>query len=199
VLGVPEDAIVAGAVGKLDRGRGHDLLLRAVAAAPGVVALAVGHGPGEEALRGLAGQLGIGARAVFAGYVEAGLEDLYAAMDLFVFPAAGSDQGHRAIAEASGSGVPTLAADLPGVRDLVAPGVTGDLYRADDAAALAVLLRRWGTDEAMRSSGGAAAARRAATWTPEALSAASLALYGRCLKVTTAADRAPGTRSRPPS
>lgn len=179
-LGIPDEAFVAGAVGKLDSGRGHDLLLRAVAAAPGVRALIVGHGPAEDALRALAGQLGLAGRVAFAGYVDAGLEDLYPAMDVFVFPAAGSDHGHRAIAEACGSGLPALAADLPGVRDLVEPGVTGDVYPPDDAAALGVLLRRWWGDATLRGRASAAVARAAAAWTPEALAAATLDLYARC-------------------
>jgi len=181
-LGIPVDAVVAGTVGKLGRGRGHDLLLRAVAATPGVRALVVGHGPGENPLRTLAAELGISQRVVFAGYVDEGLEDLYPAMDVFVYPAAGSDHGHRAIAEASGSGLPTVAADLPGVRDLVEPGVTGDVYAPDDAAALAVLLRRWGGGEALRARTSSLVARKAAAWTPVALAAAAVALYERCCR-----------------
>ncbi len=181
-LDIPADVVVAGSVGKLDRGRGHDVLLRAVAAAPGLRVLLVGHGPGEDSLRSLAVRLGVAARVAFAGYVDAGLADLYPAMDLFVFPAAGSDHGHRAIAEASGACLPTLAADIPGVRDLVEPGVTGDVYPADDAAALAVLLRRWGGSEELRRRGAEEVARRAAAWTPAGLAAASLSLYERSLR-----------------
>jgi glycosyltransferase involved in cell wall biosynthesis len=180
-LGLPADAVVVGAVGKLERDRGHDLLLRAVAATPGIRALIVGHGSAGTALRALAVKLGAGERVVFAGYVDAGLEDLYPAMDLFAFPAPGSDHGHRAIVEASGSCLPTLAADVPGVRDLVEPGVTGELYPREDAAALAVLLREWSASETRRTRAAEAVARRAASWTPAELAAASLALYCRCL------------------
>ena len=176
-LAIPLDVAVAGTVGKLDRGRGHDLLLRAVAATPELWAVIVGHGPAEKELRSLAGRLGVGARCVFAGYVGDGLEDHYAAMDLVVFAAAGSDHGHRALAEASGCGLPTLAAELPGVRDLVRPGETGDLYPAEDAAALAVLLRRWSGDVPLRARAGKAASERAASWTPAQLADAALAIY----------------------
>jgi glycosyltransferase involved in cell wall biosynthesis len=177
-LGIPLDAIVAGTIGKLDRSRGHDLFVRALAAAPAVHGLVIGKGPHETPLRKLARELGLGARLIFAGYVEEGLEDLYAAMDLFVFPAAGSDHAHRAIAEASACGVPTLAADLPGVRDLVEPGVTGDLYTASDAAALAVLLADWTRDAARRQGAREVAAARArALWTPERLAGTALELY----------------------
>jgi len=177
-FGIPLDAVVAGTIGKLDRSRGHDLFVRALTAAPAVHGLVIGKGPYEIPLRKLARELGLGARLTFAGYVEEGLEDLYAAMDLFVFPAAGSDHAHRAIAEASACGVPTIAADLPGVRDLVEPGVTGDLYPASDAAALAVLMAGWARDPARRCGAGEAAAARARTlWTPERLAGTALDLY----------------------
>jgi glycosyltransferase involved in cell wall biosynthesis len=177
-LGIPPDAFVAGTIGKLDRSRGHDLFVRALAATPAVHGLVIGKGPYETPLRRLAHELGLGTRLTFAGYVEEGLEDLYAAMDLFVFPAAGSDHAHRAIAEASACGVPTLAADLPGVRDLVEPGIAGDLYPASDAAALAVLMAGWAHDSARRAGAREAAVARARTlWTPERLAAAAVDLY----------------------
>jgi glycosyltransferase involved in cell wall biosynthesis len=193
-LAIPPDAVVAGAVGKLDRDRGHDLLLRAVAATPDLWALIIGHGPAEKALRSLAKGLGAGDRCVFAGYVGDGLEDHYAAMDLFVFPATGSDHGHRALAEASGCALPALAADLPGVRDLVRPDVTGDLYPAEDAAALAVHLRRWAADAMLRERAGAAARELAGTWTSARLAETAVALY-RSATATGPAGAEPSSRS----
>jgi len=175
---VAEDAVVAGTIGKLDRSRGQDLFLRAVAATPGLTGVVIGKGPYQAALRELARRLGIADRIAFAGYVEAGLEHLYAAMDLFVFPAAGSDWAHRAVAEASGCALPTLAAAVAGVEDLVERGVTGDLYPRHDAAALAVRLRRWAGDAGLRAAAGRTAAERAArTWTAERLAATLDALY----------------------
>ncbi len=177
-LGIPGDALVAGTVGKLARDRGQDLLLHALAATPALWGLVVGDGDAARALRRLARRLGIDGRLAFAGQVGAGLENVYAAMDLFVFPAAGSDHAHRAIAEASACGLPTLAADLPGVSDLVEPGATGELWPAGDAAALAVLLAGWSADPSRRAEAGRAAATRAgAGWTPAALAEAAVALY----------------------
>jgi len=177
-LGIPADAAVAGTIGKLDRGRGHDVFIHALAGAPGVWGIVIGKGPHADTLAKLARRLGVAGRVAFPGYVEAGLEDLYAAMDVFVFPAAGSDHAHRAIAEAAGCGVPALAADLPGVRDLVERGVTGDIYPEGDAAALAVLVSAWVRDPDRRRVGGAAAAARArAAWTPERLAGEALELY----------------------
>lgn len=185
-LGIPGDALVAGAVGKFASGRGQDLLLHALAGAEGWHGLLVGAGETEVALRRRARRLGVSDRVTFTGYVERGLESMYAAMDLFVFPAPGSDHGHRAIAEASGCGVPTLAAAVPGVRDLVEAGVTGDLYPPDDAAALAALLVAWGRDPKRRVRAGHRATERASGWTPTALAEAATSLYRRALKEASA-------------
>jgi glycosyltransferase involved in cell wall biosynthesis len=179
-LRIPATAVVAGTVGKLAADRGQDVLLHALVAAPATWGLIVGGGDHGKRLRARARRLDVADRVVFAGYVEDGLELLYAAMDLFVFPAAGSDHGHRAIAEASACGVPTLAADLPGVRDLVGVGATGSLWPADDAAALAELLAQWTADAVRRRSAGRAAAARASTWTPAGLAATTLDLYHCC-------------------
>ncbi|MFI5166352.1 MAG: glycosyltransferase family 4 protein [Thermoanaerobaculales bacterium] len=176
-LGVPADAFLAGTIGKVGRGRGHDLFIHALAAAPGVWGMIIGKGPHVPALQKLAVKLGVADRLTWPGYLEDGLEDLYAAMDIFVFPAAGSDHAHRAIAEAAGCGIPSLAADLPGVRDLVEPGVTGDVYPPTDAAALAVLIAAWARDPTLRDAAGQSAAFRArARWTPERLAKAALGL-----------------------
>jgi glycosyltransferase involved in cell wall biosynthesis len=182
-LGIPPEALVAGTIGKLDRARGHDLFIRALAATPGLDGVIIGKGPYEPVLRKLARELGAGDRIVFAGYVEDALEDLYAAMDLFVFPAAGSDHAHRAIAEASACGIPTLAADLPGVRDLVEPGATGEVWPTGDAAGLAVLMASWAGDPTRRRAAGEAAAARAhALWTPQRLARAASELYAEVIR-----------------
>lgn len=177
-LGVPADAFLAGTIGKIDGTRGHEELVRALADAPDVWGVVIGKGPAVAPLQALARQLGVAPRLVWAGYVEEGREHIFAAMDLFVFPAAGSDWGHRAIVEASACGLPTLAAELPGVVDLVEPGVTGELYAPDDVAALGRLLASWSADRARSRGAGRVAAERARQrWTPPALAAAALGLY----------------------
>lgn len=176
-LGIPPAAVVAGTVGKLHRHRGQDLFLRALAAAPGVWGMIVGQGEDRASLQALATTLGVAPRVCFPGCVEEGLAHLYAAMDLFVFPAAGSDWGHRAIVEAMACGVTVLAAEVEGAADLVRPGQTGDFYPAHDAAALAVLLSAWAGDAARRAAAGRAAEEGARVWTPVQLATAVRELY----------------------
>ncbi|MGC8915690.1 MAG: glycosyltransferase family 4 protein [Thermoanaerobaculum sp.] len=176
-LGIPEEAFVAGTVGKLDAGRGQDLLLLALSAVPKAWGIIVGKGPYLPRLEKLAGKLGIASRVVFPGYHEEGLERLYNAMDVFVFPEPGSDWAHRAVAEAAGCGVPSLAVDVPGIRDLVVPGETGELWPRGDAAALANLLLRWQRHPELRQKAAQKARQRTATLTPQTLSKELLDLY----------------------
>ena len=125
-LAIPANAFVVGMVGKVAPGRGFDLLLNAAALVEGAPhVLLVGHGEAEPALRDLARGLGIAERVHWAGYEERGLPELYAAMDVVLFPAPGSDRGHRAISEAQGCGRPVVAAAIPGVEALVDDGRTG--------------------------------------------------------------------------
>lgn len=176
-LGVPTAATVLGTMGKLDQRRGQDVVLHALAAAPGVWGVLIGGGAYRATLERLATRLGVVDRVLFTGFIGDGLADLLAALDLFVFPAAGSDHGHRAIVEAAACGVPTLAAELPGVADLVRPGDTGALFPPGDASALAVLVRSWAGDASRRERAGRAAVTLAAGWNGARLAAAATELY----------------------
>lgn len=185
-FGIPPNAVLVGTIGKLDAGRGHAEVVAAVARCPGVWGMVIGKGPHAPRLVAMAQELGAGPRMVWPGYVEEGLEALYAAMDVFVFPAAGSDWGHRAIAEAAACGVPTIAADLAGVRDLVEPGVTGDLFPPGDVDRLAWLLRTWADDPNRRRRAAAAARHKAEReWTSKRLADNCLRLYRTAVPTLT--------------
>ncbi|HYK42354.1 MAG TPA: glycosyltransferase family 4 protein [Thermoanaerobaculia bacterium] len=121
-LGLPRDRILVGTVGKMAAGRGHRSAILACAGIPQVELVHVGHGELQPVLREVAARAGSAARNHWIGYEEARLPDLYRSWDIFLFPASGSDQGQRAILEALASGVPIVAVDVPGVRDLVTDG-----------------------------------------------------------------------------
>jgi glycosyltransferase involved in cell wall biosynthesis len=84
---------------------------------------------------------------------EPDLPPLYAACDLYVWPAVAEAYG-MAMLEAQAAGLPVLAGREGGVSDIVADGTTGRLVPPRDAAAFAAalvdllgqpeLLRRWG-------------------------------------------------------
>lgn len=125
-LGISETAPVLGMIGKVARGRGFDTLLRTVQrVGRDAHVLIVGHGEARFELEALATSLGLDGRVHWAGYRARELPELYAAMDVVLFPAAGSDHGHRAVSEAQGCGRPVVSAEIPGVDDLIKDGITG--------------------------------------------------------------------------
>jgi glycosyltransferase involved in cell wall biosynthesis len=96
----------------------------------------------------------LGERVRLLGPVaEPDLPPLYAACDLYVWPAVAEAYG-MAMLEAQAAGLPVLAGREGGVADIVADGATGRLVQPRDAAAFAAalvdllgqpeLLRRWG-------------------------------------------------------
>ena len=127
-----------------------------------------------------------GGRVHFIGAVEAGgLPALYAAADIYVWPAVREAFG-IAILEAQAAGLPVVAGDAGGVGDIVADGETGLLAAEGDAASfaevLAVLLRA----PYYTAAYSAAARRKAAA--SHGLDAASVRL-DRILHQTVAAAR----------
>lgn len=162
-------------VGGLVERKGHDLVLRAVAALaprrPDLVYLVVGGwtlaGSREADLKRLAVDLGIAGRVVFAGQVsEADLPDVYRLADVFAMPGRyvaekGYVEGFGiAYLEAAASGVPSVAADAGGAIDAVEDGATGIVVPPDDAAAVAAAIDRLLGDEELRRRLGEAGRRR---------------------------------------
>jgi glycosyltransferase involved in cell wall biosynthesis len=88
------------------------------------------------------------------------VERLYHAMDLFVLPS-WREGFPRAAMEAAASGLPVVATDVRGCRQVVDHGMTGLLVPVRDAAALAAAITALGDDPARRRRMGAAAAERA--------------------------------------
>ncbi len=139
------------AVGRLVAKKGFDILLRTVAEMPAgcVTVRLMGDGPEEAALRTLRDELGLGDVVEMTG--KASHQEVHAAMqpgvaDAFVLPCrvdpAGGDKDGIPVVlmEAMASGLPVLSGDLPAIRELVEPGVTGLLSKPGDADELKVRL-----------------------------------------------------------
>lgn len=184
-LGAPRGAWVAGTVGKLARGRGHEESIGAAAGVDGAVLLHVGKGEHEPALRQLAASLGAAGRNLWAGYQEEALPDLYRGMDAFLFTASGSQQGQRAILEAMASGLPVVALPVPGVADLLRDGVEGIV--APDVPGLTAALRRLRENDGLRRRMGEAARERALAFTAEKFAAQAIAFYEAILRASSTA------------
>lgn len=138
---LPGRSIVS--VGRLDPVKGHDVLLRAFAEVlgkcPGTGLVLVGEGGFRAQLTQLATELRIGAAVTFAGQLAP--EEVrahLASAALFVLPSR-SEGLPLALLEAMAAGVPSVAAEVGGVPEVLSPG-TGLLVAPDDCASLAAAL-----------------------------------------------------------
>jgi glycosyltransferase involved in cell wall biosynthesis len=181
-LGAPRPCFIAGTVGKISRGRGHEEAVDAAARVDGAVLLHVGKGPHQSALQERARRLQTAQRNLWAGYQEETLPDLYRGMDVFLFTASGSQQGQRAVLEAMASGLPVVALPVPGVADLLTDGAEG--FIVPDVAGLADALRRLQSDDALRRRLGEAGRRRALEFTARKFAAHAIAFYEEILRAS---------------
>jgi glycosyltransferase involved in cell wall biosynthesis len=134
------------AIGRLTYYKGFEYLLRAVALAPAAHLHLVGSGDLEQALRRLAGELGIRERVTFHGHLpEEGVAAQYAACDCLCLPSIERTEAFGLVLlEAMYFGKATVISDVPGsgMGWIVDHEVTGIKVPAADAAALAGALRQ---------------------------------------------------------
>lgn len=159
--GVAGERVVVGVVGRLSREKGIDEIAAALELlrAEGVELELVVVGPVDrEARDGLDGEvLGrleqLGARLVGR---RDDMPECYSAMDVFL-TATHREGFPRAAMEAAASGLPIVATDVRGCREVVADGETGLLVPARAPRALAGAVHRLAADGAMRERMGEAA------------------------------------------
>ncbi|MEX0833164.1 MAG: glycosyltransferase family 4 protein [Actinomycetota bacterium] len=95
-----------------------------------------GDGPDRNEVRSLPGE--VSRRVVMLGNVRhEDLPSYYAAADAFVAPALGQESFGIVLLEAMAAGVPVVASDIEGLREVVRDGETGKLVSRGDPAALA--------------------------------------------------------------
>jgi phosphatidyl-myo-inositol alpha-mannosyltransferase len=171
-------------VGRLDPQKGFrvavlafDELAREIADLTFVVA---GEGRDRSALADL--PLSIRERVIVLGTVDRDrLPRFHAAADVFVSPAVGQESFGIVLVEAMAAGLPVVAADIPGYREVVADGVEGLLVPPRDPAALADALRRVLEDEELAKSLGEAGRSRARRYSWDAVGRDIEAVYGEVL------------------
>jgi glycosyltransferase involved in cell wall biosynthesis len=140
-------------VGRLNREKGVDLLLRAfvpvVGRHPAAQLRIVGDGPRRPGLERLAGDLGLGNAVVFAGRVPfEGVETELASAWALVAPSLWPEPFGLAAAEAVARRVPVVASAGGGHLETVEPGVGGLLFPNGDERALSECLEVIASGEA---------------------------------------------------
>ncbi|TDX31723.1 glycosyltransferase involved in cell wall biosynthesis [Modicisalibacter xianhensis] len=150
-MGIPEQAYVIGHVGRLAREKNLPFLAEAVARfliqRPRAHFLVVGDGDARMAMHEIAFDTGVVDRLHFTGKLhDQALIDAYHAMDVFAFASHSETQG-MVLVEAMAAGLPVVAVDAPGVREVVKSGCNGYLLPGDHTEALASALGNLGEPE----------------------------------------------------
>jgi len=130
-LGIPLNAVVIGYVGRLALEKNLEFLSRSIAGylKKGTKAhfLVGGDGPLKDMVKKIFDEQGVGKRLHLAGVLKGqDLVDCYHAMNIFAFASLSETQG-IVLVEAMAAGVPVVAIDAPGVREVVKDGYNGRL------------------------------------------------------------------------
>jgi glycosyltransferase involved in cell wall biosynthesis len=163
-LGIAEDDVVVGTVGRMGREKGCRELFEAArrvrALQPSVRFVVVGERDEDKADAISAEEVReAGDDVIFTGWRK-DIPDLLALMDVFVLPS-WREGLPRAAIEAAATGLPLVLTDIRGCREVVRDGCEGFLVPPRDTDALVTAILRLGTDEDRRVEMGKAARARA--------------------------------------
>jgi glycosyltransferase involved in cell wall biosynthesis len=138
-LGISSDTFVVGTIGRLVELKGYSHLLDAASLVlskkSNVVFLIVGDGELSKELKERAAHKGISSHVIFTGG-RSDVEELLACMDLFI-SSSYSEALPTVILESMAAGIPIVATDIPGTRNLIQDKQNGWLVPPRDAASLA--------------------------------------------------------------
>lgn len=153
-LGLPPDAVLVGAAGRLSPEKRYGDALHAFAQAaqgPTTARLVLfGEGPDRDALEALAATLGLNDRVVFPGWRDE-VRQWLPAFDIVVHPS--SIEGlPNTVLEAMAGGAAVIASDAGGTREIFTVPDIGRLYQPGDVSTLTAHLRDLLGDSAARKT-----------------------------------------------
>jgi glycosyltransferase involved in cell wall biosynthesis len=168
-LGLPEDARIVLAVGRLVRKKGFEFLIEAAVPLarkwPGLVVLVAGDGDLAQELRDRSARAGIAGTVRFLGMVaQHDLPPMLAAADIVAVPSVRDDAGNvdglpNVVMEALASGTPLVATPAGGIASVAEHGRTALIVPERDSAALAAAIDTLLSDAARGAALGLAARR----------------------------------------
>ncbi|MBB6253670.1 glycosyltransferase [Nitrospirillum iridis] len=183
-LGLAPGHLAIGFVGRLTAHKGIDILIsafaRAHAAAPHARLIIIGDGPWGDEARGQAETLGCATAITWLGARDA--VRFYSAFDLLAQPSRYEGLSYTLL-EAAAVGLPILATDVGGTRDVIDDDVTGVVAPAPgrraetDGGAFGTLLTRLVTDPGRLARHAAAASARVAPGGQARMVTRTLSLY----------------------
>jgi len=194
-LEIPVGSILLGIVGRLVPIKNHRLLLESVSKLPLHLPwhlAIVGEGEELQQLKNLTKELGLEKRVHFLGW-RTDLDYLYAGLDIFVL-SSNNEGTPLSIIESFASGVPVVATNVGGVKDMfthekrldstkeIACFSEGLLVPPQNSSALTNALLLFIEDKQMREQAGLKARLRASDFTEENLTSRIASLYRELLE-----------------
>jgi glycosyltransferase involved in cell wall biosynthesis len=139
-LGIEENEMVVGKIGRLFPLKGHKYLIESapavVKAFPNVKFLLIGNGILREELKSEVRRLGLESRFIFSGLAKREeIPELISVMDVLVHTSVREGLA-RVLPQALACGKPAISFDIDGAREVVIPGKTGFLVPPEDTSAL---------------------------------------------------------------
>jgi glycosyltransferase involved in cell wall biosynthesis len=127
---------------------------------PTIRLLLVGRGEHQPVLERIVREKDLERCVIFTGYRDRDLPQIYAAMDVAVLLAAGSDGSCRAALEAMAVGRPVVGFPVGALPETIVEGITGHLVPEGDAEKLTERLGALLSDRSRMQSMGEAARKR---------------------------------------
>ena len=180
LLGLPADAFVIGTVGEMSPVKNLTLAVDAVAAAqpaiPNLRLVFVGDGSERPAIEAAVARHGLTGQVMMTG-VRRDVPALLPAFDIYICSSR-YEGTSLSILEAMSCGLPVLATDVGGNRELLGEGDYGRLVQSDDAGAMrAALVQLFANPGERRALGIRAAGFARARYSIDAMISAYAALY----------------------
>lgn len=192
-MGVPQDAIVVGHVGRLATEKNLPFLATAVAeflnVNPTAWFIVAGTGKWEAGLKDAMASAGVADRVITWGILDpVQLRNVYHSMDVFAFASTSETQG-IVLAEALACGVPVVAIEGPGVREVIRDEINGRMLTQPTPSEFVAALQ-WVVDQPdlSRSNLRREAEASAAAYSIEKSAEAMLKLYEWTRQVFSVTD-----------
>ncbi len=138
-LGIPDNTVAVGIVGRIAPEKGHKVLMEAARALGERYPLryvVIGNGPDEAALRQQAHDMGLSETFLFAGFRE-DVNNAMSALDMVAVPSVWNEPCSAVVQQAMALCKPVIGTRAGGTPEMVLDGETGLLVPPGDAGALA--------------------------------------------------------------
>ncbi|MDQ2799440.1 MAG: glycosyltransferase family 4 protein, partial [Armatimonadota bacterium] len=161
-LGIPDDSVAVGIVGRIAPEKGHRVLLEAMRKLDGrypVCLVVVGTGPDEQLIQDSAANLGLSDKIIFAGFRD-DVNNAINAMDVVTVPSTWNEPCSAVIQQGMALSKPVIGTRTGGSPEMIVEDVTGYLVPPFDPDALADAIARLSGDAFLRKRLGTAGRER---------------------------------------